>query len=49
MQSQNVIREKLRKTLLYKKRAHKMLMKLIPGPQIFKIANTTNVNNEGYL
>ncbi len=29
-QSQTVIREKLRKALLYKKGAHKMLSKLLP-------------------
>jgi len=31
LQSQTVTREKLRKTLLYKKGTHKMLMKLTPG------------------
>jgi len=31
LQSQNLTREKLHKVLLYKKRTHKMLMKLTPG------------------
>jgi len=31
LQSQIVTREKLQKTLLYKKGVHKMLMKLTPG------------------
>jgi len=40
LQSQNLTREKLRKALLYKKFAHKMLMKLTQGykKQLLKIA-----------
>jgi hypothetical protein len=35
LQSQTVIREKLLKTLSYKKASYKMLVKLIPGCKLF--------------
>jgi hypothetical protein len=36
-QSQNVTREKLRKALLYEKRARKMLMKFTPGVNLINL------------